>query len=74
MYKNPHLTPQERAADLLAKMTVEEKLDQMIFSSRLTRSVKRSTRGKNYRLVAGLLATLVCWRVPMRHSISVSIS
>lgn len=29
MYKNPDLSPEERAKDLLSKMTLEEKIDQM---------------------------------------------
>lgn len=31
MYKNPDLSPDARAADLLSKMTVDEKIDQMVF-------------------------------------------
>lgn len=31
MYKNPNLPIEERVADLLSKMTVDEKLDQLIF-------------------------------------------
>lgn len=31
MYRNPGLSPQMRAQDLLSKMTVDEKIDQMIF-------------------------------------------
>lgn len=31
MYRNPDLAPEERAADLLSKMTVDEKIDQITF-------------------------------------------
>ena len=30
MDKNPNLSPEERAADLLSKMTIDEKIDQML--------------------------------------------
>ena len=35
MYKNSNLTPEERAKDLLAKMTIDEKIDQMVFFNQL---------------------------------------
>lgn len=35
MYKNPNLSPEERAKDLLSKMTLDEKIDQMVFFNRL---------------------------------------
>ena len=35
MYKNANLSPEERAKDLLSKMTTDEKIDQMVFFNRL---------------------------------------
>lgn len=35
MYKSPDLPPAERAKDLLSKMTVDEKIDQMVFFNKL---------------------------------------
>ena len=35
MYKNPNLSSEERARDLLSKMTIDEKIDQMVFFSNL---------------------------------------
>ncbi|MBR2338783.1 MAG: glycoside hydrolase family 3 C-terminal domain-containing protein [Clostridia bacterium] len=45
MYKNPNLAPEVRAADLLSKMTVEEKLDQIIFFHTLKEVSENITNG-----------------------------
>lgn len=38
-YRNPRLTVEERAADLLQRMTLEEKVDQLVFARRRAQAV-----------------------------------
>ncbi len=46
MYRNPDLSPQIRAKDLLSKMTVDEKIDQMVFYLEVNRLYQSLEEGK----------------------------
>ena len=46
MYKNPNLSPEERAADLLSKMTIDEKIDQMLIYVDVNATAKRINGGE----------------------------
>lgn len=46
MYRNPKLPPQTRAKDLLSKMTVDEKIDQMVFYLEVNQLYKALEEGK----------------------------
>ncbi len=46
MYKNPSLSPEERAADLLSKMTIDEKIDQMLIYVDINHTANRIKNGE----------------------------
>lgn len=46
MYKNPNLSPEERAADLLSKMTIDEKIDQMLIYVDVNNTADRIKKGE----------------------------
>ena len=45
-YRNPNLTPQERAADLVKRMTLEEKVDQLAGGRRRARAASENPEEK----------------------------
>jgi beta-glucosidase len=45
-YRNPNLTPEERAADLVKRMTLEEKVDQLAGGRRRTRAASENVEEK----------------------------
>src|SRR5580658_3465487 len=45
-YRNPNLTPEERAADLVKRMTLEEKVDQLAGGRRRTRAASENPEEK----------------------------
>lgn len=47
MYKNPSLAPEERAADLLSKMTIDEKIDQMLIYVDVNNTAGRINSGED---------------------------
>ena len=47
MYKNANLSPEERAKDLLLKMTLDEKIDQMVFFPNLAAVAGDAAAGKD---------------------------
>ncbi len=53
MYKNPALSPSERARDLLAKMTLDEKLDQMVFLCSFVDVYNRLQNGEDVPEICG---------------------
>ena len=57
MYKNPNLSPEERAADLLSKMTVDEKIDQMSIWVDVNDVAKRIKNGDEFPQRAGTFKT-----------------
>lgn len=58
MYKNPSFSAKERAADLLSKMTVDEKIDQMVFFSRLVTLDKDLSAGTELPCCCGVFGNL----------------
>ncbi len=47
MYKNANLSPEERAKDLLSQMTLDEKIDQMVFFPNLAAVASDAAEGKD---------------------------
>lgn len=58
MYKNSNLSPEERAKDLLAKLSVDEKIDQMVFIPRLHFLVNDVNNGTNVKWQSGSFGNL----------------
>lgn len=58
MYKNPKLSADERARDLLSKMTIDEKIDQMVFFEKIADVYDDIKNGKNVPCRAGMWADL----------------
>ncbi len=59
MYKNPSLSPEERATDLLAKMTLDEKIDQMLIYNDVNTAAERVKNGEAIAPRAGTFKTPV---------------
>lgn len=58
MYKNTKLSSSERARDLLSKMTIDEKIDQMVFFQKLESVYDDVAEGKEIPCRAGMWADL----------------
>ena len=58
MYKNPNLSPEERAKDLLSKLSIDEKIDQMVFISQLHFLVNDVKDGTNVKWQCGSFGNL----------------
>lgn len=57
MYKNPNLSPEERAADLLSKMTIDEKVNQMLIYAGINDVAKRLKAGEDFPQRGGTFKT-----------------
>ncbi len=57
MYKDPNLSFEERAADLLSKMTVDEKIDQMLIFVDVNEVARRIRNGDEFPQRAGTFKT-----------------
>ena len=57
MYRNPNLSPEERAADLLSKMTIDEKIDQMLIYADVNAVAQRIRNGEEFPQRAGTFKT-----------------
>ena len=53
MYKNPNLTPRERALDLLSKMTLDEKVDQITFYESPKQLLEFIEKGEDFPIRGG---------------------
>ena len=58
MYRDPKLSPRERAQDLLSKMTLDEKIDQMVFFEGLNALYSNVSEGKDLPMRAGTFGNL----------------
>lgn len=58
MYKNPELSADERAKDLLLKMTIDEKIDQMVFFEKIEEVYDDIKDGKDVPCRSGMWADL----------------
>ena len=57
-YKNPELPVEQRVEDLLSRMTVDEKLDQMLFFEKLNVLLDEVKEGKALPARAGVFGNL----------------
>ncbi len=58
MYKNPNLSSDERARDLLSQMTIDEKIDQMVFFEKIAEVYDGIKAGEDVACRAGMWADL----------------
>ncbi len=58
MYRDPEQSPRDRAQDLLSKMTLDEKIDQMVFFENLCTLSKDVAEGKKLPARAGTFGNL----------------
>ena len=58
MYKNSNLSAQERASDLLSRMTTDEKIDQMVFFEKIEEVYDDIKNGNEVPCRCGMWADL----------------
>lgn len=64
MYKNANLSPEERAKDLLSKMTVDEKIDQMTYFPTLASLYERFKNGEELQSKSGAFGNFKIFEDP----------